>query len=216
MLWEEVAALPRTLVALAARVQSKILPSGELDDRASPELARIRHDIVRLRSQITRALESLMRRSEEAIQDQLVTVRNDRYVIPVRSDHRGRVGGVAHGFSSSGATVFVEPLETIDSNNELQALRETEEREIARILSTLRRKCAPRSRNRGGPRAPSPALDFTNAKAALSAHPLGRAGDRRRGRTRTRRGAPTLLEENLRAAGREVFPVSLTLDDGAP
>src|SRR5205823_11229939 len=110
---------------------------GELTDRASPELARVRHEIGRLRSNITRALENLMRRSEEAIQDELVTVRNDRFVIPVRSDHRGRVQGVAHGFSSSGATTFVEPLETIESNNELQALREMEEREIYKILFTL-------------------------------------------------------------------------------
>src|SRR5687767_4408511 len=128
VLWEVVAELPRTLPSLAARVFSKILPGGELDDRASPELARIRSDIVRLRSSITRSLESLMRRSEDAIQDELVTLRNDRFVIPVRSDHRGRVRGVAHGFSSSGATVFVEPLETIEANNELQQLRETEER----------------------------------------------------------------------------------------
>jgi len=63
VLWEAVAELPRTLPGLAARVFSKILPSGELDDRASPELARIRADIVRLRSAITRSLETLMRRS---------------------------------------------------------------------------------------------------------------------------------------------------------
>ncbi len=75
-----------------------------------------------------------MRRSEEAVQDELVTIRNDRFVIPVKSDHRGHIKGVAHGFSSSGATAFVEPLETIDANNELQSLRETEEREIYRIL----------------------------------------------------------------------------------
>src|SRR4051812_27112854 len=136
-LWELVETLPRELNSLAARISNKILPSGELDDRASPELGRIRSDINRLRSQITHQLESLMRRSESAIQDELVTLRNDRFVIPVKSDHRGRVKGVAHGFSSSGATAFIEPLETIESNNELQSLRETEEREIARILFTL-------------------------------------------------------------------------------
>src|SRR5438270_802927 len=159
----------RALPGLSARISSKILPSGELDDRASPELARVRADIVRLRSTITRSLEALMRRSEEAIQDELVTVRNDRFVIPVRSDHRGRVRGVAHGSSSSGATVFVEPLETIEANNELQALRETEEREVTRILFTLAEEL----------RAELPAielaasaiaeLDFVNAKAALAA-----------------------------------------------
>ena len=98
-----------------------------------------------LRSRITRTLESLMRKSGEAIQDELVTIRNDRFVIPVKSDHRARINGVAHGYSSSGATAFVEPLETIEANNELQALREAEAREISRILfgltEELRRNC---------------------------------------------------------------------------
>src|SRR4030095_275317 len=130
-LWEVVDSLPRDLNSLVARVTTKILPSGELDDRASPELAKIRHEITVLRSRITRTLEGLMRKSEEAIQDELVTIRNDRFVIPVKADHRARVKGVAHGYSSSGATAFVEPLETIEANNELQGLHESEAREIA-------------------------------------------------------------------------------------
>lgn len=137
LLWAIVGDLPRELNSLVARIRNKILPNGELDDRASPELARIRHEIARLRSNITRSLENLMRRSEDAIQDELVTVRNDRFVIPVRADHRGRVQGVAHGFSSSGATVFIEPLQTIEANNELQTLRGLEEQEIAKILWAL-------------------------------------------------------------------------------
>ena len=67
VLWNIVAELPSELPSLVARVRNKILPSGELDDRASPELALIRHEIARLRSQITRSLGNLMRRSEEAI-----------------------------------------------------------------------------------------------------------------------------------------------------
>jgi DNA mismatch repair protein MutS2 len=217
LLWESVAELPRTLPGLASRVFSKILPSGELDDRASPELARIRADIVRMRSTITRSLETLMRRSEEAIQDQLVTLRNDRFVIPVRSDHRGRVAGVAHGFSSSGATVFVEPLETIESNNELQSLREREEREVSRILLTLAEEL----------RAELPAielaagavaeLDFVNAKAALAAHL--RAVEPvidEEGALELVEARHPLLEENLREQGLEVVPVSLRLDAGRP
>ncbi|HWS90583.1 MAG TPA: endonuclease MutS2 [Pyrinomonadaceae bacterium] len=217
VLWEVVEQLPRTLPGLAARVFSKILPSGELDDRASPELARIRADIVRMRSTITRSLETLMRRSEESIQDQLVTLRNDRFVIPVRSDHRGRVAGVAHGFSSSGATVFVEPLETIDANNELQALRETEEREVTRILSTLTEEL----------RAELPSielaadavaeLDFVNAKAALAAHlrAVEPSIDEENALELVEARHP-LLEENLREQGLEVVPVSLRLDPARP
>lgn len=167
VLWDLVGSLPTDLSRLSARIANKILPSGELDDRASPELARIRHEIVVLRSRITRTLESVMRKSGEAIQDELVTIRNDRFVIPVKSDHRARVSGVAHGYSSSGATAFVEPLETIDANNELQALHEAELREIFKILFGLTEEL----------RAQLPALemaaevvaklDFVNAKAAF-------------------------------------------------
>lgn len=217
VLWEIVAGLPRTLVQLSARVTSKILPSGELDDRASPELARIRHDIVRLRSQITRALESLMRARDESIQDQLVTVRNDRFVIPVRADHRGRVQGVAHGFSSSGATVFVEPLETIDSNNELQNLRETEEREIIRILSTLTDELRAALPDIEAAARAVAELDFVNAKAVLAAHfrSVEPTIDDE-GLLELTEARHPLLEENLRAAGREVVPVSFRLDAERP
>jgi DNA mismatch repair protein MutS2 len=217
VLWEMVAGLPRELHSLAARVQLKILPSGELDDRASPELGRIRQEIARLRSQITRSLESLMRRSEAAIQDELVTVRNDRFVIPVKADHRGRVGGVAHGFSSSGATVFVEPLETIDANNELQSLRETEEREIARILFTLSEELR---RELPGIETAARAvaeLDFITAKAALQRTfncvvPLIDDG----GVLELEAARHPLLEENLRATNSAVVPVSFKLDAEHP
>jgi DNA mismatch repair protein MutS2 len=217
VLWEVVEALPRTLPGLAARVFSKILPSGELDDRASPELARIRADIVRMRSTITRSLETLMRRSEESIQDQLVTLRNDRFVIPVRSDHRGRVAGVAHGFSSSGATVFVEPLETIEANNELQALRETEEREVTRILSTLTEELRAELPAIGLASAAVAELDFVGAKATLAAHlrAVEPVIDEERALELVEARHP-LLEENLREQGLEVVPVSLRLDPTRP
>src|SRR5919206_2871414 len=217
VLWALVADLPRELYTLAARTTAKILPSGELDDRASPELARIRHDINRLRSSITRTLESLMRRAEEAMQDNLVTVRNERFVIPVRADHRGRVAGVGHGFSSSGATVFIEPLETIESNNELQALRETEEREITRILSTLTEEL-----RRELPALESAAeavaeLDFVGAKAALAAHlrAVEPVIDEENALELVEARHP-LLEESLREQGLEVVPVSLRLDSEKP
>jgi DNA mismatch repair protein MutS2 len=217
VLWSLVADLPRELYSLAARVTAKILPSGELDDRASPELARIRHDITRLRSSITRSLENLMRRSDEAIQDQLVTVRNDRFVIPVRADHRGRVGGVAHGFSSSGATVFIEPLETIDSNNELQNLRETEEREITRILSTLTdemRRELPAIERAAEAVAE---LDFINAKASMAVRfNCVQPEVSEDAALELDAARHPLLEENLRAAGGEVVPVSFGLDASHP
>ena len=118
-------------------INKKLLPSGEIDDSASPELAKIRREISNQRARLTKSLEAVMRKSGDAIQDEIVTIRNDRFVIPVKADFRGKVGGVAHGFSSSGQTVFVEPLEAIEANNELQNLKGKEEREIARILFAL-------------------------------------------------------------------------------
>src|SRR6266404_1346867 len=167
-LFEIVGALPADLKNLVARLRKKILPSGELDDRASPELARIRRELASARSRITRALESLMRRSSEAIQEELVTVRNDRFVIPVRADHQARIKGVAHGSSSSGATIFVEPLETIDGNNELQTLREAEQREIAEILFALSEELRRELPAIELAAAAVAELDFISAKAAFA------------------------------------------------
>ncbi|HEY0322293.1 MAG TPA: endonuclease MutS2 [Pyrinomonadaceae bacterium] len=217
VLWEMVEALPRELNSLAARISNKILPSGELDDRASPELGRIRAEINRLRSQITHQLESLMRRSEAAIQDELVTLRNDRFVIPVKADHRGRVKGVAHGFSSSGATAFIEPLETIESNNELQSLRETEEREIARILFTLTEELRQSLPALERAAHAVTELDFVNAKAAFHRRfdcvvPLINESNL----LELTEARHPLLEENLRGQGRNVVPVSLSLDRAHP
>ena len=220
-LWRLVETLPRDLNSLIARITNKILPDGELDDRASPELAGIRHEITTLRSRIMRSLEGLMRRSSEAIQDELVTMRNDRFVIPVKADHRGRVAGVAHGYSSSGATAFVEPLETIDANNELQGLREAEAREIARILSGLTEELRAQLPAIEMAAAAVAELDFINAKALFHqrfncvipeidpepSRPLSS------GRLELIEARHPLLEENLRASGGEVVPVSFALQD---
>lgn len=228
-LFEIVGEIPAELKKLAALLTRKILPGGELDDRASPELARIRRELASARSRITRSLEALMRRSSEAIQEELVTVRNDRFVIPVRADHRGRVNGVAHGSSSSGATVFVEPLETIEANNELQSLREAEQREIAEILFALSEEL-----RRELPAIELAAkavteLDFINAKAAFADRfncvvpVVAQTSVCGPDESQTEVGATNilefvearhpLLEENLRATGAAVVPVSFKLDD---
>ena len=137
VLWQIVESIPPTLLAVMERINKKLLPGGEIDDSASPELAKIRREISSQRTRLTKSLESAMRAAGNAIQDEIVTVRNDRFVIPVKTDFRGKIAGVAHGFSSSGSTVFVEPLDAIEANNELQNLKGQEEREIARILFAL-------------------------------------------------------------------------------
>lgn len=140
MLWSIVEAIPLSLLNVIEEISRKILPGGEIDDSASPQLAELRREINQQRNRLTRSLESAMRAAGNAIQDQIVTVRNERFVIPVKADFRGSVTGVAHGFSSSGQTIYIEPLAAIEANNELQNLRGKEEREIAKILFTLTEK----------------------------------------------------------------------------
>ena len=137
--WEAVAELSRQLAdfnPLLHYFRNKILPDGTLDDRASPELSRIRRDIERQRRSIHESLRSYLRKLSDggAVQDELITIRGDRFVIPVKTEQRRRVQGVAHGASSSGQTVFIEPLETIEQNNELVRLLDEELAEIHRIL----------------------------------------------------------------------------------
>ncbi|MBK7393029.1 MAG: hypothetical protein IPI64_06950 [Chloracidobacterium sp.] len=137
ILWQIVEQIPPSLLAVTEQISKKLLPGGEINDDASPELAKLRREINAQKARLTKSLESAMRSAGTAIQDEIVTVRNDRFVIPVKTDFRGKVAGVAHGFSSSGSTVFVEPLEAIEANNELQNLKGKEEREVARILFAL-------------------------------------------------------------------------------
>src|SRR5579863_3277419 len=109
--------------------RNKIQPDGTLEDKASPELARIRREIEKQRRGIQESLRGYLRRLAEggAVQDELITIRGERFVIPVKIEQKRRVQGVVHGASSSGQTVFVEPLETIEQNNELVRLLDEEQ-----------------------------------------------------------------------------------------
>ena len=127
--------------------RNKILPDGTLDDRASSELARIRREIEKQKRQIQESLRGYLRRLTEggSVQDELITIRGERFVIPVKIEQKRRVHGVVHGASSSGQTVFVEPLETIEQNNELVRLLDEEQAEVHRILMEMTRRIAEHS-----------------------------------------------------------------------
>ena len=200
---------------MLAAIRGKILPTGEIDDHASPELRRIRRELNERRSRIYRSLETLMRdRSPNAIQEDIVTIRNGRFVIPVRTDARGQVPGVMHGLSSSGQTTFVEPLGVIEQNNDLVRLREQEGIEIAQILlrisDTLRD-------NLGGIEQVVSAIaeiDFAAAKARLSAEfncTRPRLTDNHRLYLKDARHP--LLEHNLRKSQGRIVPISLEMDE---
>jgi len=130
-----------SLSTLAESIQRKLMPDGSLADDASPELSRIRHEQQRQQRVIEESLRSALRRlsSDNQTQDDLITIRGDRFVIPVKAEQKRKVSGVVHGASSSGQTVYVEPLETIEQNNELVRLLEEEQAEIHRIFVALTR-----------------------------------------------------------------------------
>ena len=137
--WKEVNALSAGIgdfTGFLRAFRNKILPDGTLDDRASPELSRIRREIEKQKRQIQESLRGHLRKLAEGgtVQDELVTIRGERFVIPVKIEQKRRVPGVVHGASSSGQTVFVEPLETIEQNNELVRLLDEELSEVHRIL----------------------------------------------------------------------------------
>src|SRR5580692_12494352 len=125
--------------ALLKDLEGKILPDGSVADHASVALARLRRDIERQRKSIQSSLERFLKTHQEegVLQEEFVAIRNERFVVPIVAGQRRKVDGVIHGASASGRTLFVEPLETIDLNNELVRLREEEQREVLRILREM-------------------------------------------------------------------------------
>ena len=113
--------------------------SGEVQDDASPELRRLRARLFKLRRRLENTLESYFKQkdSKKMLQEQIVTVRNGRSVLPVRAECRGQLVGIVHGSSASGATVFIEPLSTVELNNDIVSVQEQEQKEIERILLAL-------------------------------------------------------------------------------
>jgi DNA mismatch repair protein MutS2 len=127
------------LDGLVRQLNGKILPDGSVDSSASPELARIRRSIERTRQELEVALERVLRKlaSDGVLQEELITLRNGRFVLPVRAEKKRAVEGIVHGTSSSGASIYVEPLETLPLNNELVELEDRETSEILRILGAF-------------------------------------------------------------------------------
>jgi DNA mismatch repair protein MutS2 len=122
---------------MQAAIRRCVLPNGEISDDASSALRRIRSSIQQTRDAIQKTLRQILRARQAESSEDYVTLRNDRFVIPVRAEHRRNVPGVVHGASGTGQTVFVEPFETVETNNQLVQLAEDEAAEIFRILTEL-------------------------------------------------------------------------------
>jgi DNA mismatch repair protein MutS2 len=122
---------------ILAAIRRCILPNGDISDDASPALRRIRASVADTRAAIQKTLKQILRARNAGAGEDYVTLRNDRFVIPVRSEQRRAVPGVMHGASATGQTVFLEPFETVETNNQLVQLVEEEAAEIVRILAQL-------------------------------------------------------------------------------
>jgi DNA mismatch repair protein MutS2 len=198
--------------------RNKIQPDGTLEDKASPELARIRREIERQRRGIQESLRGYLRRLAEGgtVQDELITIRGERFVIPVKVEQKRRVQGVVHGASSSGQTVFIEPLETIEQNNELVRLLEEEMAEIHRILLEMTQRI-------GAQAAEILAavdvlceleLQFAKAHFAEDYNCVGvrLSEDSAGSRLLLHNARHPLLERNLKLKGIPVVPISIELE----
>ena len=123
--------------ALLRRIDESVASEDDLYDRASPELARIRRRIREAQNEVKDSLAQIVRGHAKALQEQLVTLRGDRYVVPVKAEHRGAVPGLVHDTSASGATLFVEPLQVVELNNHIRELSGREQDEIDRIIQEI-------------------------------------------------------------------------------
>ena len=134
---------------LEKRIQSVFLSEEEIDDYASDELASIRRKIKSLGQKIKDSLDRMIRSStyQKALQENIITQRDGRYVLPVKAEYKGAVSGLVHDTSSSGATLFIEPMPVVEANNDIRVLKAKEKAEIERILAELSALCAENAGN---------------------------------------------------------------------
>ena len=153
-----------------AAIRDKIDASGEVVDHASPELKAIRERLRKQRTRLRSTLESYLRCKETAkhLQDQVVTERNGRYVLVVKAEHRNAIPGIVHGSSTSGASLFLEPLSTVEINNDIVALEEQEHQEVLRILLALTDAFRGRRTDMQQTIEAATALDVVQARARFS------------------------------------------------
>jgi DNA mismatch repair protein MutS2 len=194
----------------------KIQPDGTLDDRASAELTRIRRDVEKQKRLIQESLRGYLRRLAEggAVQDELVTIRGERFVIPVKTEQRKRVNGVVHGASSSGQTMFIEPLETIEQNNDLVRLLEEEQAEVRRILQEMTERLGEHSDAIAIATDVMAEVELQVGKARFAVDYDCVRPELTENYLELRAARHPLLERNLKAKGGKVVPLTLEMDSG--
>jgi DNA mismatch repair protein MutS2 len=219
--WTAVAALSAGIQDFTSFLRSfhnKILPDGTLDDRASPELSRVRREIEKQKRQIQESLRGYLRKLAEGgtVQDELITIRGERFVIPVKVEQKRRVQGVVHGASSSGQTVFVEPLETIEQNNELVRLLDEEQAEIHRVLLEMTRQIGENADAILDAADVLAELELQFAKARFAEDyncvAVSLCATSSEGRLLLHRARHPLLERNLKLKDGKIVPITIELE----
>ncbi|MGN1135463.1 MAG: endonuclease MutS2 [Oscillospiraceae bacterium] len=129
---------------LEDKIKNSILSEDEISDMASHELADIRRKIAQAGVKIRESLDKLVRNSEvqKSLQENIVTIRDGRYVLPVKAEHKGNVPGLVHATSATGSTYFIEPMSVVEANNDIKILRSREQEEIERIIAELSGDCS--------------------------------------------------------------------------
>jgi DNA mismatch repair protein MutS2 len=195
--------------AVVKAIHAVLDERGELRDSASPALRTIRRELLAGREALRTRLEALLQKTGAAT-DPYVTLRGERYVVPVRADTAGSVRGIVHDRSATGQTLFVEPLDAVDANNDLQRLRDAEQREVRRILQELTGRVAADAARIEPSLDAMDTLDAIQARA-LWAHANDAHAPRWGARVALRAARHPLLDAQLRAAGGAVVPLDLEM-----
>ena len=195
------------LTPVSSEIRRCIASEEELNDDASPALFKIRRSMRQINDKVHAQLQTMVNGSARTyLQDAVVTMRNGRYCIPVKAEHRGQVPGMIHDQSSTGSTLFVEPMAVIKLNNDLRELELKEEKEIEMILATLSARCGEETEALRDDLDLMTKLDFIFARAQLSRSMNGTQPDFNvEGRILIKKGRHPLLDK------KKVVPIDIQL-----
>ena len=187
------------LTPVSSEIRRCIASEEELNDDASPALFKIRRSMRQINDKVHAQLQTMVNGSARTyLQDAVVTMRNGRYCIPVKAEHRGQIPGMIHDQSSTGSTLFVEPMAVIKLNNDLRELELKEEKEIEMILATLSARCAEETEALRDDLDLLTKLDFIFARAQLSRSMNGTQPDfNEEGRILIKKGRHPLLLRSI-------------------